>query len=96
VQVCRAEACQSVGADALVAHAQRKLGCGLHETAESGVTLDPVFCLGQCAVGPAITVDGKLYGHMTAQRFDALVDALDANSTNSTNSTNSKSQEATA
>lgn len=88
VQVCRAEACQSVGANALVAHAQQKLGCGMHETTESGVTLDPVFCLGQCAIGPAITIDGKLYGHMTAQRFDALVDALDAKSR--------QSQEATA
>jgi formate dehydrogenase subunit gamma len=51
VQVCRAEACQSVGADALAAHARKALGCDFHETTADGqFTLEPVYCL-QCACG---------------------------------------------
>ena len=74
VQVCRAEACQAVGADQLLEHAQRSLGCGLHQTSSDGaVTLEPVYCLGQCAVGPAVMMDDALYGRVDAARFDALI-----------------------
>lgn len=77
VRVCRAEACQSVGADALAAHAQHGLGCGFHETTADGqVALEPVYCLGQCACGPAMMIDQTLYGRVDAHRFDALVGAL--------------------
>ncbi|MDR3384825.1 formate dehydrogenase subunit gamma [Cupriavidus basilensis] len=76
VQVCRAEACQSVGSEALAAHAERALGCGFHETtADGGFTLEPVYCLGQCACGPAVMIDGELAGRVTPQRFDALIKA---------------------
>ncbi|MDF3836142.1 formate dehydrogenase subunit gamma [Cupriavidus basilensis] len=76
VQVCRAEACQAVGSEALAAHAERALGCAFHETtADGGFTLEPVYCLGQCACGPAVTIDGQLAGRVTPQRFDALVKA---------------------
>lgn len=82
VQVCRAEACQAVGAEALAAHAQRALGCGFHETSADGqVTLEPVYCLGQCACGPAVMVGEQLHGYVDAARFDALVRALRAPST---------------
>ena len=55
VQLCRAEACQSVGADALAAHAIAALGCDFQQTtADGSFTLEPVHCLGQCACGPAI------------------------------------------
>ncbi|MFS0753094.1 formate dehydrogenase subunit gamma [Noviherbaspirillum sp. 1P10PC] len=74
VQVCRAEACQAVGADQLLEHAQRSLGCSLHQTSSDGaVTLEPVYCLGQCAVGPAVMMDDALYGRVDAARFDALI-----------------------
>jgi formate dehydrogenase subunit gamma len=77
VQVCRAEACQSVGADALAAHASRALGCGFHETTADGrFTLEPVYCLGQCACGPAMLIGEQLHGRVDAKRFDALVAAL--------------------
>lgn len=77
VQVCRAEACQSVGAEALAEHAQRALGCGFHETSADGqVTLEPVYCLGQCACGPAVMVGEQLHGYVDAKRFDALVRSL--------------------
>jgi formate dehydrogenase subunit gamma len=77
VQVCRAEACQSVGADALAAHARRALGCDFHETTADGqFTLEPVYCLGQCACGPAMTIGDRLHGRVDAQRFDKLIDAI--------------------
>ncbi|CAM4273629.1 formate dehydrogenase subunit gamma [Comamonas aquatilis] len=74
VQVCRAEACQSRGADALLAHAEQTLGCKSHETRVDGaVTLEPVYCLGLCAQSPAIMVnEQQVHGHMTAASFDQL------------------------
>ncbi len=79
VQVCRAEACQAVGADALASHARRALGCDFHETtADGSVTLEPVYCLGQCACGPAVMIGEQLHGRVDAARFDALMHALRA------------------
>ncbi|SDC48938.1 formate dehydrogenase gamma subunit [Cupriavidus sp. YR651] len=77
VQVCRAEACQSVGADALAAHASKALGCDFHETTADGqFTLEPVYCLGQCACGPAVMIGDRLHARVDARRFDALTGAL--------------------
>jgi formate dehydrogenase subunit gamma len=74
VKVCRAEACQSVGATALAAHARDSLGIGFGETtADGAVTLDQVFCLGNCALGPTVQVDGVMHGRVDNDRFDALV-----------------------
>ncbi|MDD5297556.1 MAG: formate dehydrogenase subunit gamma [Rhodocyclaceae bacterium] len=72
-QVCRAEACQARGADRLLAHIEASLGCTVNETTGDGAyTLEPVYCLGQCACGPALTFDGRLHARMTPDRFDAL------------------------
>ena len=77
VRICRAEACQAVGATALAAHARRRLGVGFGETtADGAVTLDEVFCLGNCALGPAVQVDGRLHGRVGPARFDALLGEL--------------------
>ena len=74
VSICRAEACQSMGADDLVAHAKRRLGVDFHETTADGAfSLEPVFCLGNCACSPAAMIDGRLYGRVTPERFDELV-----------------------
>lgn len=74
VHLCRAEACQSVGAVALEAHAKRSLGIGFHETTQDGaITLEPVYCLGNCALGPSLMIDDKLQGRVTPQRFDQLM-----------------------
>jgi formate dehydrogenase subunit gamma len=71
VQLCRAEACQSMRARELEAHVKRRLGIDYHETtADGGVTLEPVYCLGNCACAPAIMVDGELRGRVTAAQFD--------------------------
>jgi formate dehydrogenase subunit gamma len=77
VHVCRAEACQAMGADALVDHACRRLGVGFHgTTADGNVTLEPIYCLGNCALSPAVLVDGEVHGRVTPDRFDALMDGL--------------------
>lgn len=74
LHLCRAEACQSVGAAALEAHAKKSLGVEFHgTTADGAVTLEPVYCLGNCALGPSLMVDDKLCGRVTAARFDQLV-----------------------
>lgn len=77
LQLCRAEACQAVGAGALEAHARHRLGIDYHgTTADGALTLEPVYCLGNCALGPSMTVDGQLLGRVTPQRFDTLVEGL--------------------
>ena len=67
LRLCRAEACQAVGGVALAEAVQRGLGIGWGETTVDGrVTLEPVFCLGLCACGPAALVDGAVVGRATA------------------------------
>ena len=74
LKLCAAEACQSMGADALMAHAEQRLGCGAHGTSADGrFTLEPVYCLGLCASSPAIQVGEKLHARVTADRFDAVI-----------------------
>ncbi len=74
VKLCRAEACQAVGADRVAAHARGALGVDWHGTTADGrVTLEPVFCLGLCACGPAAMVDGKLVGRLDESRLDGLL-----------------------
>lgn len=74
VQVCRAEACQSVGGNQLAEHAIKSLGCDFHETSKDGaVTLEPVYCLGQCACGPSIMVGEDVFARVTPERFDQLM-----------------------
>ena len=72
VKLCRAEACQAVGADALAAHAKARLGVDWHGTAR-GVTLEPVFCLGLCACGPAALVNGQVVSRLDADQFDDIL-----------------------
>lgn len=77
VQVCRAEACQACGADALLARAEALLGCLAHETrADGAVTLEPVYCLGLCASSPAIQINKRLHARVTPERLQTLVASL--------------------
>jgi formate dehydrogenase subunit gamma len=74
VHLCRAEACQALGSVALEAHAKEKLGVDFHGTTSDGaITLEPVYCLGNCALGPSLMIDQQLHGRVTAERFDALM-----------------------
>lgn len=74
VQICRAESCQAMGAEALLAHAQAQLGCAVHGTSKDGAfTLEPVYCLGLCASSPAMMLGDEPHARVTPKRFDALV-----------------------
>ena len=74
MHLCRAEACQALGSAALEALVKAKLGIDFHGTTRDGaITLEPVYCLGNCALGPSLMIDHQLHGRVTAERFDALV-----------------------
>lgn len=74
IKVCRAEACQSMDADGLVEHARRRLKIDFGDTTADGTfTLEQVFCLGNCALAPAVMVDETLHGRVDARRFDTIV-----------------------
>lgn len=76
IKICRAEACQAMGADALIAHAKRHLSTGLGATTDDDAfSLEAVYCLGNCALSPAVMIDTQLHGRVDAMRFDALISA---------------------
>lgn len=74
VRLCRGEACQSVGAERLVARARERFGLDIGESSTDGrVSLDQVFCLGNCALGPSAMVDGRLIGRLDEATLDVLM-----------------------
>jgi formate dehydrogenase subunit gamma len=76
LKLCRAEACQSMGCDKTIQHVENRLGIKLGETTIDGsFTVDPVYCLGLCALSPAAMLDGKLYGRVQPQIADFLIDS---------------------
>jgi formate dehydrogenase subunit gamma len=76
IKLCRAEACQSMGCRSLEAHAKDRLGVDFGETtADRRFTLEPVYCLGNCALSPAVMIGEELHGRVDAARFDALIAA---------------------
>lgn len=78
IAVCRAEACQAAGGTALLERACGRFGIGPGATTADGRwTLDQVFCLGLCACGPAVMLDGEPHGRLTVEAFDQLVDAVE-------------------
>src|ERR1700757_460459 len=74
LKLCRAEACQAAGGQALAARAEKRLGiaCG-NTTADRRVTLEPIYCLGLCATAPSAMLDGRLVGRLDQTRLDALI-----------------------
>ena len=80
VRLCRAEACRSMGTEALAQHIEVRTGCRFdaeHTDHRHGATveLESVYCLGQCALSPALTINGTLHAKVTPQKFDALLAA---------------------
>jgi formate dehydrogenase subunit gamma len=74
LKLCRAEACQSMGGDALAARAQAALGIALGETTADGlVTLEPIYCLGLCATAPSAMLDGRVVGRLNEAKLDRLM-----------------------
>lgn len=79
VKICRAEACQAMGANDLADAAKARLGVDWHGTTTDGsVTLEPVYCLGLCACGPAALVDGVVVGRVDKARLDAILEEAGA------------------
>ena len=74
IRVCQAESCQSMGSDALTEHVKKTLGVDFHETTADGkFTLEPVYCLGNCACSPAVMRNEDLFGRVTPERFNELM-----------------------
>jgi len=74
VQICRAEACQAMGSRQLENHAKSTLGIDFGETTDDGrVTLEPVYCLGNCACAPSVRIGDEIFARVDQQRFDQLM-----------------------
>ena len=77
IKICRAEACQAMGTDKLCAHAEKSLKTPMGGTTKDGsVTIEQVFCLGNCALSPAIMIGETLYGKVDSKRFDEIIASL--------------------
>ena len=81
VQLCRAEACRSMGTEALAAHIEGHTGCKFDSGHHLDTELETVYCLGQCALSPAMTINGELYARVTPQKFERLYEAVRVQST---------------
>lgn len=78
LQICRAEACQAMGSLALETHAMSTLGIDFGDTTPDGaITLEPVYCLGNCACSPSVRLDDDIHARVDPQRLDTLLAALD-------------------
>ena len=81
VKICQAESCQAMGSRELTSHAEQTLGVSMNETTTDGeTTLEPVYCLGNCACSPAVMIDNEVYGRVDGKRFDVLVGNPEASS----------------
>lgn len=77
LQICRAESCQSMGSRDLEVHAKVALGIDYHQTtADGAISLEPVYCLGNCACSPAVRVGDEVQGRMDTAQLDALIAEL--------------------
>ena len=74
LQICRAESCQSMGSEALEAHAKKCLNIDYHQTtSDQAITLEAVYCLGNCALSPSVVMDDQIHGRVTSADLDALI-----------------------
>lgn len=74
LQICRAESCQSMGSEKLEAYVKAQLSIDYHQTSADGaVTLEPVYCLGNCACSPAVMIDDEVYGRVDAKKVNQII-----------------------
>ena len=74
VKICQAESCQAMGSRALTEYAEKTLGVNMHETSKDGeTTLEPVYCLGNCACSPAVMIDEQVYGRVDPAKLDGIL-----------------------
>jgi len=79
LHLCRAEACQAMGSRELEEHVKERLGIDYGETTSDGLfTLEPVYCLGNCACSPSLRVNDDLHARVTAEKFDELIQGMEA------------------
>lgn len=79
VHICRAESCQAMGSEALEAHAKSTLGVDYHQTtSDDAITLEPIYCLGNCALSPAIMIDEEVFGRVSIEDFNTLINEAKA------------------
>ena len=77
LKLCRAEACQAMGCERLERRLHEHYGLAMKQTSADGrLTVEPVYCLGNCALSPAVLLDGELKGRVTEQRLDELIAGL--------------------
>jgi len=80
IKLCRAESCQSMGCENLVDHIEQRLGITITShgatTPDGALTVSPIYCLGNCALSPAVMLDGKPYGRVTPEIADFLINDL--------------------
>ena len=75
VQICQAESCQAMGSEALTTHAKKLLGIDFHQTTEDQMfSLEPIYCLGNCACSPAVMIDDNVYGRVSNIRLEQLLE----------------------
>jgi formate dehydrogenase subunit gamma len=80
IRICRAESCQAMGGVTLAEHVKRRLGCDFGGTSNDGAfSLEPVYCLGNCACSPAMIINGQLLGRVTPERFESALSSSDGN-----------------
>jgi formate dehydrogenase subunit gamma len=81
VYLCRAEACQAMGSENLEEHVKKTLGIDYHENTSDGrFSLEPIYCLGNCACSPSIMIDKEVFGRVTSKRFDEIIECTKVNS----------------
>jgi formate dehydrogenase subunit gamma len=79
IHLCRAESCQAMGGKDLENHIKTRLGIDFHETTTDGqFSLEPVYCLGNCACSPAMQIGNEIYGRVTASSFDTTINETEA------------------
>lgn len=77
IRICQAESCQAMDSAVLTEHAKSMLNIGFHQTtADQEFSLEPVYCLGNCACSPSIMIDEEVYGRVTPERLEQLLDQV--------------------
>ena len=79
IHLCRAESCQAMGGKHLETHVKSRLGIDFHETTADGhFSLEPVYCLGNCACSPAMQIGTEIYGRVSTESFDTTINEIEA------------------
>ena len=78
IHLCRAESCQAMGGKQLEEHVKTRLGIDFHETTADGkFSLEPVYCLGNCACSPAMQIGNDIYGRVSEDSFDNVINHME-------------------